>query len=148
MRLRYETGIATLVQFSVITLLTFISGVFSVISACTGSNTGSCASNTFVSLLFILLTVIVLGVIAGLGYAAQARRSSRLAQILIAIETVAALIYLFDAKQVPDVVDRITNFLSFLVATWVVVIAWRLMLAKGGRIVKPQQRRRSTPKSQ
>ena len=139
MRLRYETGVATLIQFIATTLLTIISGIASVISGCTGQNNGDCASNTFVSLLFIILTVISLGVLCGLGYVAQERRSIRLAQLLIAAEGFAALIYLFDTRQSPDIVDRAANFLSFLVAAWVIFIAWQLMRSRGGRIVKRRQ---------
>ena len=142
MRLRYETGVATLVQFSITTFLTFISGIYAVISGCAGQGGGQCVSNTFVSLIFIILTVGALGVLTALGYVAQERRSTRLAQVLIVLEIFAVIIYLFDTKQSNDIVDRITNFLSFLLAAWVILIAWRLMRAKGGRIVTQQARRR------
>ena len=136
MRLRYETGIATLVQLIVTTLLTFIGSIVSAVGGCTGKPSADCVSNTLVSLIYIILTVGALGFIAALGYVAQERRSRRLAMALITLEAFAALIYLFDTKQANSITDGITNLLSFLLAIWVITIAWRLVRAKGGRIVK------------
>jgi len=146
MRVRYETGVATLIQFAAGTILAILSGGASVISDCLHQPGVDCATNTFVTLLLIILTAGALAVLAILGYTVQARRSPKLAYILMMIEAGAALIYLFDAKQSQSLVDRATNFLSFLLAAWVIWVAWQLARAKGGRIVKPQPRHRRAAK--
>ncbi|MGI0134150.1 MAG: hypothetical protein ACREBW_04245, partial [Candidatus Micrarchaeaceae archaeon] len=87
-----------------------------------------------------------LAILAIFGYTVQARRSPKLAFILMAVEAGAALIYLFDTKQSPALIDRTTNFLSFALAAWVIWVSWRLARAKGGRIVKPQPRHRRVTK--
>jgi hypothetical protein len=135
MRLRYETGVATLVQFVVGTALGFLGAVVSIISGCRGHSGVDCASNSLVSLVLIILTVGALGVLLGLGYVAQERRSSRLALALIGAEALAALIFIFDAKQSPGLLDRLTNLVAFIIAIWVIVVAARLALARGRRIV-------------
>ena len=141
MHLRYETGIATLVQFIVATLLSFLNGGASIISTCHSSSAGECASNALVSLILIILTVIWLGILLALGYTAQERRSGNIAKVLIAAESLSALVYLFDAKQSPATSDRITNAVAFILAVWVILLAWRLSRAKGGRIVKAARTR-------
>ena len=142
MRIRYETGIATLVQFAAIAGLSFINGLASIISGCRGGATADCVTNAFVSLVLIIMLLVGLGILLALGYAAQARRSVRLAYTLMAAEAFAAAVFLFDAKQTPSLVERLTNFLSFLVSAWVIFVAWRLSRAKGGRIVANRGRRR------
>jgi preprotein translocase subunit SecG len=142
MRLRYETGVATLVQFIVATFLGFLNGGNSIITGCHNSSPGECVSNTLVSLVLIILTVMWLGFLLALGYTAQERRSSRLALALIAAESLSALVYLFDAKHTPSILERLTNLIAFGLAIWVIFIAWRLSRAKGGRIVKTARARR------
>jgi len=141
MRIRYETGIATLVQFAVIAGLSFINGLASIISGCHSGATADCITNAFVSLVLIIMLIVGLGILLALGYAAQARRSARLAYILMAAEAFAAFIFLFDAKQTPSIIERLTNFLSFAVSAWVIFVAWRLSRAKGGRIVAGRSHR-------
>jgi len=140
MHLRYETGVATLVQFIITAALTFLTTVISIIGGCTQGTNADCISNALVSLILIILVVFGLGVMMVLGYAAQERRSRRLALFLIGAEAITALVYLFDAKQSPDLIERLTSFVSFLLAIWVVVLAWRLSRAKGGRVVKNRRR--------
>jgi hypothetical protein len=142
MRLRYETGIATLVQFVIGVGLSFIGSAASILSGCHRHSAAECASNTLVSLVLIIITAAVLAAIAAFGYVAQERRSTRLALILIGIEGMAALFYLFDAKQSAGLLDRISNLISFLVAGWVVVITIGLAQSRGRRIVSVGRRRR------
>lgn len=135
MRIRYETGVATFVQFIIGAGLSFINGVASIASGCRGANGADCVSNAFVSLILIILVIAAYGFLLGLGYVAQDRRSSRLALFLMGCEAFAILIFLFDAKHAPGLVDKITNALSALVALWVIYVSWRLYRARGGRIV-------------
>ena len=136
MRIRYETGVATFVQFIVGAGLSFINGLASIISGCHGANSADCVSNAFVSLILIILTIVAFGFLLGLGYVAQDRRSSRLALVLIGCEAFAVLIFLFDAKHAPGLVDKTTNALSTLIGLWVIYVSWRLYRSKGARIVK------------
>lgn len=141
MRIRYETGLATFVQFIVGAGLSFINGVASIISGCHNANSADCVSNAFVSLILIILTIAAFGFLLGLGYVAQDRRSSRMALFLIGCEVFAMVIFLFDAKHAPSLVDKITNIVSALVAVWVTYVAWRLYRAGGTRIVSARSRR-------
>lgn len=134
MWIRYETSVATLVQFIVGTGLTFLNGGASIISGCT--NGADCVSNAFVSLLLIILVIACYATLLGLGYVAQEKRSSRLALLLIGAEAFAALIFLFDAKQAPAIIDKGTNFVSFIIALWVMYIAFNLYRSKGARMVR------------
>ncbi len=136
MRIRYETTNATFAQFIVGVGLSFISGVASIIGGCHQTAGADCVSNAFVSLILIILTVAAYGFLLGLGFVAQERRSRRLALALIGCEAFAMLIFLFDARQSPALVDKATNALSFIIAAWVAYVAWNLSRAHGGRLVK------------
>ncbi len=140
MSIHYETATATFIQFIIGAGLSFVTGVVSIISGCKGSGGVDCATNIFVSLILIILTIAAFGFLLAVGYVAQDRRSSRLALLLIACEVFAVVIFLFDAKHALGVVDKITNGLSALIALWVAYIAWRLYRAKGARIVKSRTR--------
>ncbi len=142
MHLRYETGVATLIQFIATIILTFLTTIVAIIGGCTSGFNASCISNALVSLILVILIIFALGFLLVLGYAAQERRSSRLAKFLIAAEALAALIYLYDTQHALSLLERITNLASCLIALWVIVLAWRLARAKGGRIVKVRSRRR------
>jgi hypothetical protein len=139
MRLRYETGTATLIQFAVVTILGFINQIVSIISTCV-KHDGDCVSNSLVSLILVILIAIWLGFISALGYAAQDKRSKRLAQFLIGAEGLNVMISLFNAKHFPNTLGLITSVIDCALAAWVIILAWRLMRADGGRIVSPAAR--------
>ena len=139
MRLHHQTGTATLIQFIIGSGLAFISGINSIISNCAGSGNTDCVSNTFVSLLLLLLVVGGYGVLAAVGSIAWMRRSSRLAIVLIGMELAAGVVFLFDAKQSLNMLDRIVNALALLIALWVAYIACNLFRSKGARVVKRQR---------
>lgn len=142
MRLRYETGAATLVQFVVGVGLSFIGAAASIYNNCHNHSAADCVSNSLVSLVLIILSAAILGSIAAFGYVAQERRSTRLAFILIGIEGVAALIYLFDAKHSLGLLERVLNLISFAITGWVVVVAIGLAQSRGRRIVSGGRRHR------
>jgi preprotein translocase subunit SecG len=147
MHLRYETGVATLVQFIIATAFSFLNGIVAIIGGCHGKSTTDCVSNSLLSLIVIILVVFYFGAVLALGYVAQERRSTNLARLLIAVELFTALVFLFDATHSPEILERITNFVSFLIAIWVIILAWRLSRAKGARIVKSRSRRRHSPRT-
>lgn len=144
MRIRYETGLATMAQLIIGTAMSFVGGVASIISDCRTQGGADCVSNAFVSLVLVILTVCVYMFLLGLGYTAQERRSRRLAKLLILAEAVVALFYLFDTKQAPALIDRVTNFIACATAVWVAIVATRLARAGGRRVVN---RRRPVAKS-
>ena len=142
MRLRYETGTATLLQFAVVTILAFINQITSIVSTCV-KHDGDCVSNSLVSLILVILVAIWFGFISALGYAAQDKRSRRLAQVLIGAEGLNVMISLFNAKHFPNTLGLITSVIDLALAAWVIMLAWRLMKANGGRIVTATARAKS-----
>jgi len=145
MKLTYQTGVATLIQFITLSFLGIANGVDSVVTTCRhdGSN---CVSNLLVSLVFFILTALWFGLVWLLGYTAQERRSRRLAQLLIVSEAFIALIALFDTKHHTDALGLGTSLLDLALCVWIIVLAFRLMLAGNKRITtKPRARRRKDP---
>lgn len=134
MKLKYQTGIVTFIQFIVGSTLGFANGALSSITSCT-SHGNDCVSNTIVSLVLIILTVLWFGFVAILGYAAQDRRSRRLARLLMLAEIAIALVALFDALHFPNILSLGTSLLDFVLALWALLLAYRLSKANGGRVV-------------
>ncbi len=146
MKLTYQTGVATLIQFITLSFLGIANGVDSVVSTCRhdGSN---CGSNLIVSLIFFILTALWFGAVWILGYTAQERRSRRLAQLLIVGEAFIALIALFNAKHHTDALGLATSLIDLLLCIWIIVLAFRLMLAGNKRITARPRRRRKDPEA-
>ena len=141
-KLRYETGTATLVQFLVIMLLGFIGGIASVVSQCKDNGVASCVQDSVVTLAYVLILAGWFGFIAMLGYAAQDQRSHRLAKVLILVEALVLMVALFNAKHFHDALGLITSLADAALAAWVILLAFRLNMAKGGRITTPAARPR------
>ena len=139
MRHLYRTARATLYQFTIGSALAFVSGVASIVIGCRGADSVDCTTNTFVSLLLVLLFVFGYAVLFGLGLWAQQARSSRLALLLMGCEAFVFVFFVFDAKQAPDSVDRIANACSALLAIWVGYVAWNLLRSRGARIVRTKK---------
>ena len=81
------------------------------------------------------MVVLYFGFIWALGYIAQLKRSKRLAQLLIAAEAFIALIALFNVRHHNDFISLMTSLIDIALATWVILLAFRLMRSKGGRVV-------------
>jgi hypothetical protein len=66
----------------------------------------------------------------------------------MAIELLVLVVALFNAKHFPNVLGLITSLTDAIIAGWIIVLAWRLSRAKGGRITVPasRPRRRATAK--
>jgi hypothetical protein len=141
MKLKYETAIATLIQFITLSLLGLANGIDSIVTTCHSSRQ-DCVSNTLVSLIFFILTAAWFAAVWVIGYMAQERRSRKLAQLLIATELVIGLIALFNAKHHSDILSLFTSVVDFGLAAWIIVLAIRLIRAKGGRVVSRNRRRR------
>lgn len=140
MLFKYQVAIITLVQFITISFLGIANGLYSIISTCVEHD--ECLSNALVSIIYFILIAVWFGFLWILAYSAQERRSKRLAQLLIAAEGLVALIALFNARHHPDPLGLITSIVDFVLAIWVILLAFRLMRAKGGRVVVKQRGKR------
>jgi uncharacterized membrane protein len=149
MWLTYETGIGTLIQFIALSLLNLATGANSVVTTCRHDG-GDCVSNLIVSMIFYILVVGWFAFVSVLGYAAQDRRSKRLAQVLIIAEFCIAGLAFFNIKHRNgnDWLSLVTSLIDLVLAIWIITLAWRLMRADGGRVVSTQRtRRRPAPRS-
>jgi len=150
MKLTYETGIATFIQFILLVFLNIANGANSVVTTC-HKDSSNCVSNLIVSLIFFLLVAIWFMCVWLLGYTAQQRRSKRLAQLLIVVEVLILLTALFNARHHTDLLSFATSLIDIALAIWVITLAFRLMRSGGGRVVsksgqRPRQRKRVPPK--
>lgn len=136
MKLTYETGIATLIQFIVLSFFTLGSQVVSVVTTCHNDG-GNCIGNLLTSIIFYILVAMVFGSIWIIGVGAQERRGKRLAQLLVSIEGLVALGALFSLKlslHNKSIFALIASFLIFALAIWIITLAWRIMRSGGNRI--------------
>jgi hypothetical protein len=140
MKLKYETGIATLIQFLTLEILAIPIVFIEIYSACHGQGT-QCSTNVFLSPVVFLLKAVLYGLLALLGYWAQQRRNHRLAWLLILGEFCLIPFSLFNLMHDTDYLTKATSILGLLFAIWIAVLAFRLARAKGGRIVKSADRR-------
>jgi len=145
MRLTYETGTATLIQFIVLGLLNIADAIQSVIATCLHSGS-SCVGNLLSSAIFYFVIVIWFGIILTLGFAAQQGRNKRLAQLLICAELAVAVVALYNIKldlsYHNGFLSLITSLVDVLLSIWVISLAFRLMKASGSRVVRRQRRSR------
>lgn len=150
MRFRYETGIVTLVQFILLSLLSLANSLNSIISTCV-KHSGQCIENMIPSILLFILVTAWFAFIWVLGYTVQERRSRKLAVVLIGAEGMVALVALFSIKHHSDWLSAITSTIDLVFALFVMVLAFRLFLSGGGRVVAhsrgAQRRRRRHPPS-
>ncbi len=141
MKLTYETGIASFTQFIIVSLLNIGTQTVSIVSVCS-ARSNNCLTNALTSIGYFMLIVIMFGTVWQLGYRAQMKRSRRLCQLLIATEALIALIALFNARHHTSVLGLVTSLADFGLCIWVALLAFRLMRARGGRIVASQRARR------
>jgi len=144
MTLTYQTGVATLIQFILVSFFTLGSQTVSTVVSC-HQDGHNCLINTLTAVIFFMVASIVFGVIWLIGYAAQARRSRRLAQLLIATEGFFALIALFSIKlnsHSHSALGLIASFCMLVMTAWIITLAFRLMRAGNARVVNPNRARR------
>ena len=147
MKLTYQTAVATLIQFITLSFLGIANALDSIITTCIHQKS-ECVSNLIVSIIFFILTAAWFGLVWLLGYAAQERRSKRLAQLLICAEGFIALIAFFNAHHHTDILGLLTSLVDLLLAGWIIVLAFRLMRSNGGRVVARSRARRRPTKRQ
>ncbi len=141
MKLTYQTGIATMIQFILLSFLGIANGANSVVTTCRHDST-DCISNLIVSIIFFILTALWFGAVWVLGAMTQESRNKRLALLLIGAEGMIALIASFNAKHHTDILGLATSLLDLALAVWIIVLAWRLMRSEGQRITSGGRRRK------
>jgi RsiW-degrading membrane proteinase PrsW (M82 family) len=139
LKLKYETGVATSIQFVVITILNFIDGVFSSVSQCT-NGAGSCLGNIILAMLYFLIISIWFGALWLLGFAAQDRRSKQIALFLMSGEGLVFLASVYNfTHHTASLINKATSLVDLVLSLWVAFLAFRIVRAKGGRI-RPRRR--------
>lgn len=134
-KLKYETGIATSIQFVVLTFLNFLDGTVSSVSQCTKSSGGSCFGDIVLAMLYFLVISICFAALWLAGFAAQDRRSKRIALVLIAGEGMAFLVAVYNlTHRNPSLIGKAASLIDLVLSVWVAYLAFRLVRAKGGRI--------------
>jgi hypothetical protein len=150
MRLRYETGTATLIQFGVVTLLGLMTQVIGIVKSCL-EDSSQCVGDSMLSLVFVILMAAWLGIVSVIGYAAQDKRSRKIATVLIGCEVLILGVASFNAQHSTVLFDKLTSVVDAAIAIWIIVLAFRLVRAGSSRIVARQRtaptvpRRRPTP---
>lgn len=140
MKLKYETGIATLIQFVTLSLLNVANGLDSIVTTC-HEQKNDCFTSALLSMAFYVLAAGFFGCVWILGYFAQERRSKRLAQLLIFIELMISAVAFFNVHHHNNVLNLITSLVDLALAAWVILLAFRLMRSDGGRVVTKQRAR-------
>lgn len=134
LRLTYQTGIATTIQFITLTVLNFISGTVSSVDQCFGKGSG-CAGDVVLQMGYFIVISIWFGALWLAGFAAQDRRSRRISQLLILAEGMVLIVGLFGLTHSKEnVLAAIISFVEIVSSAWVAWLAFRLMRAKGGRV--------------
>jgi hypothetical protein len=141
MKLTYETAVATMIQFIVLTLLAIPNNITSIVSTCHHSG-GDCVSNSIVSLIFFLLTAAWFAILWIIGFFAQERRTKPLAYLLIGGEGLTLLVTVFNVKHRTDNLGLVTSLLDFMLSAWIIWLAFRLSRSKGGRITASSRARK------
>jgi drug/metabolite transporter (DMT)-like permease len=140
-KLTYQTGIATLIQFITLSFLGIANGLNSIISTCRHDGT-DCINNLIVSIIFFILTAMWFGAVWILGTIVQERRSKRLALLLIGAELLIAMVAYFNARHHTDILGLGTSLLDLALAFWIIFLASRIIRSKGERITSAGGQRR------
>jgi hypothetical protein len=139
MRLNYETGTATLIQFIVLGFLNIANAVDSIITTCNHPG-ADCVGNLLTSMIIFLLITSWFGVILVLGFGAQERRNKRIAWLLICAELAVIAVACYNIKLNIEfhngLLGLVTSCADVAISIWVISLAYRLIKAGGGRVVR------------
>lgn len=144
MRLTYQTGVATLIQFILVSFFTLGSQTVSTISDCSkdGSN---CIIKVITAIVFYIVVAVFFGIIWILGYTAQTRRSKRWTQLLICSEGFVFLLAAFSLKlnlHSRSTSGAVASFFMLVMTTWILSLAFRLLRSGGARVTRQRTRPR------
>jgi len=143
MKLTYQTAVACLIQFLAMTILGVPNTIVSIVTTC-HSDGSNCVSNSIVTLLFFLLTAFWFGIILGLGYYAQHKRSPKLAWLLIGCEfmTLGVAGYINFPRDT-NLLEKATSLIDAILSIWIMYLAFHIVRSGGGRVVKSSARSRN-----
>lgn len=136
-----------MIQFIVMVVLNFIdNAVIGSIGTChDATSTYDCVSGIGINVLYVIILAGWFAFVWILAYAAQDRRDRRLAAILMGAELMILAIALFNAKHYPNIAGLITSVADAAFAIWVMILAFRIVRSKGGRITAGSSRARRRP---
>jgi hypothetical protein len=136
MKLRYETGLAAMMQLLVVTVLSFFAELYNMVSDCSEATSSfNCVTDVGIDLIYVILVAAWFGFVSALAYAAQDKRDRRLAYMLIAAEVMVLVVALFfNARRYSNLVGLLTSLVDSAFAIWIIYLAFNLARAKGGRI--------------
>lgn len=135
MKLRYNTGQATIVQFIVVMLFGFITNAISLIQAAGREESGSFATNLLLSVVILIFQAVWLGFVCVVGFAAQDKRNRSVALLLIALEAASFTVALFNLSHPGNPVAFIASLTHMIIAAYVAWLAFEIYRARGKRIV-------------
>lgn len=139
MRLRYNTGQATVVQFIVVMLLGFVTNAIS-LAGSASRDEGSFATDLLLTVFILILQAFWLGFLCVVGFAAQDKRNRSLALLLIGLEGITFMVALFNARHPGNPVALMASLLHMAIAIYVAFMAFNIYRARGKRIVsRPKQ---------
>lgn len=146
MKLKYETGIATFIQFLAVSLLALANQINSFVVQCIHESS-ECVPAVIPSVGYFILTAILFAGIWTLGWFAQEKRSKWLALGLILVELVVIRGAKLNAENHTDYLSLASSLINIALAIYVIYLAIRLIRSKGGRVVAKQgpRRRRKHP---
>jgi len=147
MRYRFQTGLGTLIQLIVVSLLSLINTIINIVSTC-HSSSSDCVSNTVPTLILFIITVFWFVGIAAMGFLVQKKRSRRLNLFLLGAEGITFLVSgYFDFPRASGLIAKTTSLIDAIISVWVIFMAVNIFLYKKRRIVKGSKPRISRPKS-
>ncbi|HEY1063777.1 MAG TPA: hypothetical protein VGE30_00585 [Candidatus Saccharimonadales bacterium] len=141
MKLTYQTGIAALIHLAVITGFNILNGIHSSVQQCTNGSS-DCIGNIITSMLYFMLITFWFAFLWILATAVQARRSRKLAFILIGCELLVVMVALFNADHHNHLLGLITSLVDAALAAWVAWLAFKVFIHGGARVTGSTRSRR------
>lgn len=135
MKLRYNTGQATIVQFIAVMLLGFVSSTISLFQAVDSEGSGSFATNLLLTVFILILQALWLGFICVVGFAAQDKRNRSLALLLIGLEGINLAVAFMNIRHPGNPVAFLASLTHILIALYIIWLAYEIYRSRGKRIV-------------
>ena len=146
MKLTKKVGVATFIQFGVISLLSIPASLNSIVTTCSADKS-DCLSNALTSVILYVLIVGWFGAVAATGYALQEKRKTWIGVVLIFAEFFIGFFAYINARGHTDPLSLVTSIVDIILAVWIAFLAFRVIRKRGGRVVtKHRVRNRPVPK--
>ena len=137
--LRSQTGAATLAQLAAVMFFLVISAVIELIKNC---DIGSqCVANSFLWLVILFMAGIWLFALSLLGYAVEMKRRPLPTKILIVGELITAFVAFMTVTHPSGPFTAFAAAITLAISLATAYMAWRVLQARGGRVVTRTRRR-------